>query len=329
MNTSAAANSLKPAVVTRRQALHASILGTGSALPERVVPNTYFVDELGLNTSDAWITERTGIRERRFASNGETLVSLATEAGLRALEAAGLCPDQIDIIVLATSTAAYRLPASACLVQQNLLAENAVAFDINSGCAGFEFAFDVVVRYLQSTGGNGLVIGADLGSELCDPTDRGTVIFFGDGAGAAVISTQGEGRVLASRLHTRGNPRPVQAEARGPITMDGRAVWEFVHQVLPETICELCAEAGFSPTEIHLVVPHQANSTMICSAIEPFHISRDRIFLNLAHYGNTLAASIPIGLDEALRTGRARAGDLVLLVGFGAGLAWGGSLLRL
>ena len=142
-------------------------------------------------------------------------------------------------------------------------------------------------------------------------------------------SASNNAQVLASRLHTRGNPQPVQAKARGPITMDGRAVWNFVHQVLPGTINELCNEAGISPADIKLVVPHQANSTMICSAIEPLHISRDRIFMNLAQYGNTLAASIPIGLDEALRTGRAKSGDLVLLVGFGAGLAWGGTLLRL
>lgn len=309
--------------------MHASLLGTGSALPERVIDNHYLVDELQLDTTADWIVNRTGIAERRFAAPEQDVVEFAANAGLTALKASGLTPDQLDVIIVATSTPKFVMPSTACLVQQSLEAQNALAFDVNNACAGFAYAFDIAVRYLQTGPRNALIIGADLGSRLVDPRDRGTAIFFGDGAGAAVISSEGSGRVLASRLFSRGDSVPLNVPVGGHMTMDGRAIWNFVNEILPETIQLLCAEAGVAPSDISLLVPHQANSKMIAAATADLGIPSERIVFNLARYGNTLAASIPIALDEAMRRGQATCGDLVLLAGFGAGLAWGGSLLQL
>ena len=329
MSTQQSATLTHPPTHFTRKVMHASLVGTGSALPERVIDNHYFVNELKLDTTADWIVNRTGIEQRRYATDWQDVVDLATDAGLSALESARLTPDQIDVIIVATSSSRFTMPSTACLVQDALCAPNALAFDINNACAGFAYAFDAAVRYLQTGPQNALGIGADLGSRLINSQDRGTAVFFGDGAGAAVLSAQGEGRVLASRLYSRGTSVPLNVHVGGHMTMDGRAIWNFVNDVLPATIRQLCADAGVQPSEIALLVPHQANSTMIAAATERLGIPPERIVFNLNRYGNTLAGSIPIALDEALREGRARPGDLVLLTGFGAGLAWGGSLLRL
>ena len=315
--------------VTTQRVMHASLLGTGSALPERVIDNHYFVNNLKLDTTADWIVERTGIEQRRYVAAGQDVVDLAADAGLAALEAARLTPDELDVIIVATSTPRFTMPSTACLVQEMLCAKHAMAFDINNACSGFVYAFDAAVRYLQTGPRNILVIGADLGSRLVDPADRGTAIFFGDGAGAAVLSAKGEGRVLASRLYSQGDSVPLNVPVGGHMTMDGRAIWNFVNEVLPNTIRQLCSDAGVSPSDIALLVPHQANSTMIGAATASLGIAPERIAFNLSRYGNTLAASIPIALDEAMRAGRAKPGDLVLLTGFGAGLAWGGSIIKL
>jgi 3-oxoacyl-[acyl-carrier-protein] synthase-3 len=314
---------------SQSRVMHATLLGTGSALPSRVIDNRYFVDELQLDTTPEWIVSKTGIEERRYAEPGQDVVGLAADAGLSALEASGLTPDQLDLIIVATSSSPYAMPSTACLVQEALDATNALAFDLNNACAGFAYALDAGVRYLQTGPKNSLVIGADLGSRLVDPQDRGTVIFFGDGAGAAVLSAEGDGRVLASRLFSRGTNVPLHVPTGGTMTMDGRAIWQFVNEILPSTIRQLCDDAGVSPSDISLLVPHQANSKMIAAATESLGIPLERIALNLHRYGNTLAGSIPIALDEAVRAGRVQSGDLVLTIGFGAGLAWGGSLLQI
>jgi 3-oxoacyl-[acyl-carrier-protein] synthase-3 len=317
------------AVETQQRVMHATLLGTGSALPHRVIDNRYFVDELGLDTSPDWIVSKTGIEERRYAERGQDVVSLAADAGLSALEASGLTPDQLDLIIVATSSSPYAMPSVACLVQETLDATHALAFDLNNACAGFAFALDAGIRYLQTGPKNALIIGADLGSRLVDPRDRGTVIFFGDGAGAAVLSAEGDGRVLASRMFSRGTCVPLHVPTGGTMKMDGRAIWQFVNEILPTTIRQLCDDAQVCPSEISLLVPHQANSKMIAAATESLGIPLDRIALNLHRYGNTLAGSIPIALDESVRAGRVQSGDLVLTIGFGAGLAWGGSLLQI
>lgn len=319
---------VEPSTETQSRVMHATLLGTGAALPQRVIDNRYFVDELQLETTPEWIVSKTGIEERRYVEADQDVVDLATDAGLAALESSGLTPDQLDLIIVATSSSPYAMPSTACLVQEALTATNALAFDLNNACAGFAYAFDAAVRYLQTGPQNALVIGADLGSRLVNPQDRGTVIFFGDGAGAVVLSAQGSGRVLASRLYARGTSIPLRVPVGGSMTMDGRAIWNFVNDILPTTIRQLCDDAGVSPSEISLLVPHQANSKMIAAATESLGIPRERIALNLHRFGNTLSGSIPIALDEAMRAGRIQSGDLVLTIGFGAGLAWGGSLLQ-
>lgn len=329
MNTLSSHPLAESAIGSLSRVMHATLLGTGSALPERVIDNRYFVEELQLDTTPEWIITKTGIEERRYVEPGQDVVGLAADAGLSALERSGLTPDQLDLIIVATSTSPYAMPSTACLVQETLAATNALAFDLNNACAGFAYALDAGVRYLQTGSKNALVIGADLGSRLVDPHDRGTVIFFGDGAGAAVLSAEGGGRVLASQLYSRGTNVPLHVPAGGTMTMDGRAIWEFVNEILPTTIRQLCDDAGVSPSDISLLVPHQANSTMIAAATESLGIPLERIALNLHRYGNTLAGSIPIALDEAVQAGRVQRGDLVLIVGFGAGLAWGGSLLQI
>lgn len=309
--------------------LCATILGTGGAVPVRVIDNYYFVNELGLDTTPEWIESKTGIVERRYARPDQRVSDLACQAGTAALEQAGLDASTVDVIVVATSTPDYTMPATACLVQGRLGAERALAFDVSNACAGFVYAFDIAARYLQTDAETALVIGADLGSRLVSPRDRGTAVFFGDGAGAVLLSTSGNGRVLASELHSQGNAQALSVPVGGAMTMDGRAIWDFATEVLPETVRSLCRTAEIEINEIDLLVPHQANRNILRAAAEELNLPLARVAVNLHRYGNTLAASIPLALDEALRARRARSGDKVALVGFGAGLAWGGMLLEL
>ena len=221
------------------------------------------------------------------------------------------------------------MPATACLVQGNLGAEGGMAFDVSNACAGFVTAMDIAARMLQTNTETAVVIGVDIGSRLVDPQDRTTSVFFGDGAGAVVLSSEGSGRVLASRVQSRGDSESLNVPVGGTMTMNGKAIWDFATRVLPETVRYLCEKARVPIDEIKLLVPHQANENIIrCGATE-VGISMDRVALNIDRYGNTIGASIPIALDEALRQGRARPGDHVMLVGFGAGLSWGGNLLQL
>lgn len=307
----------------------ATILGTGSYAPDNVVDNTSLVNSRKLDTTPDWIASKTGILERRFAAEDVTASDLATEAALRALEAAQIAPDEVDLFLVATSTPDYTMPATACLVQGNLGAEGGMAFDISNACAGFVTAMDVAARMLQTNTETAVVIGVDIGSRLVDPQDRTTSVFFGDGAGAVVLSSQGSGQVLASRVQSRGDHESLNVPVGGAMTMNGKAIWNFATQVLPESVRYLCDKARVPVDEIKLLVPHQANENIIrCGAAE-IGIPMDRVAVNIERYGNTIGASIPIALDEALRDGRAGQGDHVMLVGFGAGLSWGGNLLQL
>lgn len=312
-----------------QRARRATILGTGSCVPERVIDNAYFGRELGVETTPEWIESRIGIVERRWAVE-ESTTDLAVGAARAALKRAGLDAADIDVVIVATSTPDFTMPATACLVQGRLGAEHALAFDIVNACAGFVCAFDAASRYLQNGDlENALVIGVDRGSKLVDPRDRGTSVFFGDGAGAAVISSRGSGRVLASKLHSRGTSEPLSVPVGGTMTMDGKAIWNFATEVLPATVRELCDLAGVSVDEIKLVVPHQANRNILKASADKLGLPLDRFVVNIERYGNTLAGSIPLALDEALADGRAQEGDNVVLAGFGAGLAWGGVLVQL
>jgi 3-oxoacyl-[acyl-carrier-protein] synthase-3 len=307
----------------------ATILGTGLCLPQRVIENTYFSLDLGLDTSTEWIESRIGIVERRWAT-GESSTDLATDAARAALEKSRLEPVDLDLVIVATSTPDFTMPATACLVQGRLGAKRALAFDVVNACTGFVTAFDTATRYLQSDDiRNALVVGVDRGSRLVNPRDRTTSVFFGDGAGAVVIGRDGPGRVLASKLHSFGAIDPLSVPVGGAMRMDGKAIWNFATEVLPWTVRELCRLANVAVEEIRLIVPHQANRNILATAASALGLPLDRIATNIERYGNTLAGSIPIALHEALTDGRAGRGDKVALVGFGAGLAWGGALLQL
>lgn len=306
-----------------------SIAGTGAAVPKRVVTNDYFVSELGLDTSVEWIESKTGIRERRLADPALPLHVLAADAGRQALERAGADTGDVRLIVVATSSADYRMPSTAALVQAELGARRAAAFDLNAACAGFVYAFDVATRMLQSLGGQALIIGADRGSSLVNRLDRTTSVFFGDAAGAVLLDADGPGEILASMLAAQGTAAPLAVPANGVMHMDGKAIWNFATRVMPETIVSLCRSAGITPHELKLIVPHQANVNILRTAAEALEMPFDRWAVNIDRYGNTVAASVPFALDEALQSGRAHRGDHVLMIGFGAGLCWGGQILRL
>jgi 3-oxoacyl-[acyl-carrier-protein] synthase III len=312
----------------QRLVRQATILGTGSCVPKQVIDNEYFRNTLGTDTTPEWIESRIGISQRHWAVE-ERSTDLAIEAAQIALQQARVEPNEIDLIIVATSTPDFTMPSTACLVQSGLGVAEAMAFDIVNACAGFVYALDTATRFLQ--GGdvhNALVIGVDRGSQLIDPLDRRTSVFFGDGAGAVVLNDQGSGRVLASKLHSQGTSAPLSVPVGGTMTMDGKAIWNFATQAIPATVRELCELAQVNIDEIALLVPHQANRNILEATANELQLPLDRVAINIDRYGNTLAGSIPIALDEALRDERVKGGDIVALVGFGAGLAWGGLLIE-
>jgi 3-oxoacyl-[acyl-carrier-protein] synthase-3 len=312
----------------RKRIRRATILGTGTCVPDCIVDNTFFGSRLGIDTTPQWIENRIGITERRWAVN-ESSTDLAVGAANAALANSGLAANDIDLVIVATSTPDFTMPSTACLVQGRLGAKRALAFDIVNACAGFVYAFDAATRYLHSgTFRNALVIGVDRGSRLVNPYDRTTSVFFGDGAGAAVVSSRGNGRILASKLHSEGASEPLFVPVGGAMSMDGKAIWNFATEIIPSTVRSLCKAARVSVDELKLLVPHQANRNILAAAADDLGLPIERVAINIDRYGNTLAGSIPIALDEALAAGRVAPGDKLAFVGFGAGLAWGGLLLQ-
>ncbi len=318
----------EPSQSLQQSALTCSLLGTGAAFGSRVIPNRYFVDTLQLDTTEEWIEQKTGILERRHV-NTETLTDLCIEAAQESLAQSKLDPASIDLIIVATSTSDYCMPSTACMVQRALGATHAVAFDLNAACAGFVHALEAASRWIAPSTQNALIIGADCGSQLTDQNDRLTAVFFGDAAGAAVLSSNGSGRILSSYLRSSGNDEALIAKSGEKLSMNGRQVWEFATRVLPETVRQLADRAKVSVDDIELIIPHQANLNILQTAAEELQISMDRVMVNLDRFGNTIAASIPVALDEALRDGRIHRGDLIALVGYGAGLTWGGQLWQI
>ena len=322
---------------------YAAFAGTGSALPERVVPNAWF--ESLVDTSDEWIVDRTGIRERHFATEGETTSDLAAEAAQSALEAAGLAPEQVDLLVVATLTADRPLPSAAVIVQRKLgLA--CPAFDINAACAGFSYATTVATSMIESGAAeNAVVIGAEILSRLLNLADRSTCVLFGDGAGAAVLVPSAEPGVLASTLSADGGqaelltvpaggaarrlPPAGIASGEDKIHMvSGREVFRRAVTDMSAACRSLMDKAGVTPDDIDVLIPHQANARIVTAVGQRLGIPPERSVLDMATVGNTSAASIPIALDRAVRAGRVKPGDLVLMASFGAGLAWGATLVR-
>lgn len=319
------------------------IVGLGVAIPERVLTN----DDLAtmVDTTDEWIVQRTGIRERHIAADDQCTSDLAIEAAQNALESAGLTAADIDAVVLATITGDHPWPATACAVQHRLGGQG-FAFDLSAGCTGWIYGLVVADGLVKSGAArNVLVIGADILSRITDWTDRGTCILFGDGGGAAVVTAGGPGEGMLAhdlgangedpsilRLPAGGSRFPVTAERIAAkehlLAMRGREVYQFATRILPYTAERCLAKAGMGVEQIDLLVPHQANERIIEGAARRFAMPRERVFSNVARYGNTSAASIPIALWEAMRDGRLERDNLALLVGFGAGLTWGSALVR-
>lgn len=320
------------------------IRGTGSCVPTKVLRNADF--EKMVDTSDEWILSRTGIRERRVVSEGETTASLALEAGRRALEAAKLTPDQLDMVLVSTVTPDNQFPSTACKVQTQLGATRAGAFDIGAACSGFLYGLSVARALVASgTARNVLLIGAETLSRIVDYGDRTSCILFGDGAGAAVVSNEFErGEVLPSRIYADGSGYEIMwirtggsAERPTPellaaghhfMRIRGREVYKFAVNKMVELVEEqVKANPGL---ELGFVIPHQVNLRIIESARERLGIAPERIYCNIDRYGNTSAASIPIAFDEAVRSGALDAvrGRLVIFCAFGAGLTWASGALR-
>ncbi len=319
------------------------ITGTGSFLPEKVLTNADLAKMV--DTTDEWITTRTGIRQRHVAADGELTSDLATAAAERALEAAGRKADDIDLVLVATSTPDQTFPATAATVQANLGITNASpAFDVQAVCSGFVYALTTADAFIRSGQHERvLVIGAETFSRILDWNDRSTCVLFGDGAGAVVLEAgEGEGTardrgILISRLHADGRQRdllyvdggPSSTRTVGHLRMKGREVFRHAVTRIAEVMEEVMEEAGVRGEEIDLFVPHQANIRILMGTARKLGIDPEKVFVTLDRHGNTSAASIPLALDEAVRGGHARRGDLVLLEAMGGGFTWGASLLRL
>lgn len=320
------------------------LLGTGAYAPKRVLTNQDL--ERLVDTSDEWIQARTGIKERRIAAKEETTSTLSLKAAHQALERAGIEGEEIELIIVATVTPDMPFPATACIVQDHLGARRAAAFDLEAGCTGFIYALTVADQFIRNgVYKNALVIGAEILSRITDYEDRQTCILFGDGAGAVVLEgTQGEPGILFSELGSDGSGgdllkmraggslRPPSEDTLQDrlhfIAMEGKEVFKFAVRIMNKTSLNLLKKANLQKEDLDVLVPHQANSRIIESAAKRLHLSSNQIISNLDRYGNTSSASIPMALHEAHEKGMIEDGNHVLLVGFGAGLTWGGTLIR-
>jgi len=312
----------------------AGILGTGSFVPPKVVTN----DDLAarMDTSDEWITSRTGIRARHVVEPGVLTSDLAIAAARNALADAGLTASDLDLIIVASSTPDYpgSFPSTATVVQTSLGAASAPAFDLGAVCSGFAYALHVAAQ-MVATGANSrvLVIGAETFSRVLNWDDRATAVLFGDGAGAVIVGEVSEGGYLGGVLGADGAGGALlcitrSGECPGTIHQNGREVYKFAVQIMGEVALKAVESAGLTAADIDLLIPHQANIRIIEKAAERMGLPREKIVVNLDRYGNTSAASIPLALDEAARAGRLQPGSLLVLVGFGAGLTWGANVIR-
>jgi 3-oxoacyl-[acyl-carrier-protein] synthase III len=322
----------------------ACILGTGSALPEKVITN-HDLEQM-VETSDQWITERTGIKERRQAAPHETTSSLSLQAARKALEMAGIAPRDLDLIICSTISPDMPLPATASLIQRDLGAGSCCAFDLAAACSGFLFGITVVDQFVKTGKAKyALVIGAELLSRYLDYQDRATCVIFGDGVAAGVLGPAEPGTgILASEVHTNGTfadhlyipaggtARPASCETvRGRehyIKMRGNELFKVAVRSLEEVSRRVLEEAKVSAEEIDLFIPHQANQRITEAVRERLGVPAEKVYSNISRVGNTSSASIPICLDECVRSGRVQKGDLILMSAFGAGVTWGSVLMR-
>jgi len=317
---------------------YSRIVGTGSYLPPRVMDNDEFARRL--ETSDAWIRERTGIARRHIADESQTSSDLALEASRRALQAAGVAASDIDLIVVATSTPDYIFPSTACLLQAKLGVKGCAAFDLQAVCTGFIYALATADGFIKNqTAKRALVVGAEVFSRILDWNDRGTCVLFGDGAGAVVLAADDKPGIHASRLHADGGQVGMLSVpgnvARGRIVgspflqMNGQGVFKFAVRVLDESARETVAAAGMRLADIDWLIPHQANVRILEATARKLAIPREKLVVTVDHHGNTSAASVPLALDEFIRKGTIRPGERLLLQGVGGGFTWGSSVVTL
>ncbi|MBD8165308.1 beta-ketoacyl-ACP synthase III [Erwinia persicina] len=316
--------------------MYTKIIGTGSYLPEQVRTNADL--EKMVETSDEWIVTRTGIRERRIAGPDETVATMGFHAAERALEMAGIDKNDIGLIVVATTSSSHAFPSSACMIQQMLEIDDAAAFDLAAACAGFTYALSVADQYIKNGAvKHALVIGADVLARMLDPNDRGTIILFGDGAGAVVLGASEEQGIISTHLHADGRygqlltlPNQDRANQDQPayVTMAGNEVFKVAVTELAHIVDETLEANKLDRSSIDWLVPHQANLRIISATARKLGMDMDKVVVTLDRHGNTSAASVPTALDEAVRDGRIQRGQLILLEAFGGGFTWGSALVR-
>ena len=316
--------------------IYSRIAGTGSYLPEKVLTN----DDLAkiVDTSDEWIQSRTGIRERHVAADGQTTGDLGYNAALRALEAAGIEPSQLDMIVVGTTTPDLIFPSTACLIQARLGAAGAAAFDVNAACSGFLFALSVADKFIRSGDARHvLVIGAETLTRIVDWNDRTTCVLFGDGAGAVVLKADEETGILSTHLHADGSKKELLwhpagvstgLDKPGKLTMKGNDVFKYAVKALDSVVDETLQANGLDKSDLDWLIPHQANLRIIEATARRLDMSMDQVVVTVDKHGNTSAGSVPLALDAAIRSGRVERGQLLLLEAFGGGFTWGSALLR-
>lgn len=322
------------------------IMGTGSYLPERIIPNSYF--EKMVDTTDEWIVARTGIQTRRMIKPGQGLSDLATWASEKALEMAGIPSEKLGLIIVGTSTADMMSPSSACIVQHRLGAKKAVAFDINAACPGFIYGLAVAQKFMQDGSyDHALVVGGEIVSNRIDFKDKATCILFGDGAGAVVLghsNQNGDGEILNIDIESDGDlwdlihvpgggsrippSQKMLEEGLHYVKMQGNEVFKYAVRIMVDSALKAMKSAGITSDEIDWFIPHQANIRILETVAERLGIVKEKVVITVHKYGNTSAASIPTALDEGVRSGQIRRGDLILTTSFGAGLTWGAALFR-
>jgi 3-oxoacyl-[acyl-carrier-protein] synthase-3 len=322
---------------------YSRITGTGSFLPPKRLSNADLVAQLaadGIESSDEWIVERTGIRARHFAETGVTCSDLGAEAARRALGAAGLAAKDIDLIIVATSTPDMVFPSAACILQNKIGANGCPAFDVQAVCSGFVYALTIADAMITSgAASRALVVGSEVFSRIIDFKDRTTCVLFGDGAGAVVLEASQEPGLLASDLHADGRHVDIlctPGHVSGGIVlgdpllkMDGQAVFKLAVGVLEDTARAVLAKAGKQESDIDWLIPHQANIRIMQSTAKKLKLPMDKVIVTVDQHGNTSAASIPLALDAGVRSGRVKPGDLVMLEGVGGGFTWGAVLLKM